>query len=306
MTIPAILLVLVLVVGVSPAAAAFDRKKPTTPTNLQVTGKTSSSVSLAWNPSTDNSGVFSYVIHVSDGKNVPVGQTATSFTVTGLSAGYTHSFYIYALDGSGNKSGNSNTVSTTLPADNSPPTAPVLSLVEAGPTHVRLAWTASTDDGNYIWYQVFKDSQPVYYAYSNLSATIKLLQPETTYTFNVRAGDTWSNLSPFRNNLVVTTPASDPNDTTPPTTPANFNVSDNSCGEVGMNWVASTDNVDAAEFIIYDIYVNDVFDHSVAGVTGTITYGTINGLNTFKIIARDAAGNSSAPATDSITLDLCF
>jgi hypothetical protein len=51
--------------------------------------------------------------------------------------------------------------------------------------------------------------------------------------------------------------------------------------------------------------VNDVFDHSVAGVSSTNTYGTINGLNTFKVIARDAAGNNSAPATDSITLDLC-
>jgi chitodextrinase len=300
-----ILLVLALVLSVSPAAAARDRTRPTRPTNLQVTGKTSSSVSLAWNPSTDNSGVFSYVIHVSNGQNVPVGQNATSFTVTGLTARYTYSFYIYAVDGSGNRSSNSNTVSTTLPADTSPPTAPVLSLTEAGPTHVRLAWTASTDDGSYIWYQVFKDGQPVYYAYSNLSATIRLLEPETTYTFNVRAGDTWSNLSPFSNNLVVTTPPSDPNDTTPPSTPGNFNVSDNFCGEVDLRWTASTDNVDATEFIIYDIYVNDVFDHSVAGVSSTVTYGTINGLNTFTIIARDAAGNNSPPATDSITLDLC-
>jgi hypothetical protein len=39
------------------AAAAKDRSAPTTPTNLRVTGTTASSVSLAWNASTDKGGV---------------------------------------------------------------------------------------------------------------------------------------------------------------------------------------------------------------------------------------------------------
>ena len=42
-----------------PSASKIDRLAPTTPTNLVVTAITESTVSLKWNPSTDNSGKFS-------------------------------------------------------------------------------------------------------------------------------------------------------------------------------------------------------------------------------------------------------
>ena len=45
-----------------PTTIAGDKSTPTTPTDLRVTGVTRTSVSLAWNPSTDNSGTFSYVV----------------------------------------------------------------------------------------------------------------------------------------------------------------------------------------------------------------------------------------------------
>jgi len=57
--VAAILLVLVSAFGTSPALAARDLTPPTRPTNLRVTSITSYQVSLAWNPSTDNSGTFS-------------------------------------------------------------------------------------------------------------------------------------------------------------------------------------------------------------------------------------------------------
>ena len=57
------------VFGVSGPSAAWaaDGTPPTAPTNLRVTGTTSFSVSLAWNPSTDNSGSFVYRIRHSWG-----------------------------------------------------------------------------------------------------------------------------------------------------------------------------------------------------------------------------------------------
>jgi hypothetical protein len=78
----AIALLLSVVLATSPAQAARDRTRPTTPTNLRVTATASYSVSLAWNPSTDNSGSFSYVIRASNGRSATVPQTATSFTFT--------------------------------------------------------------------------------------------------------------------------------------------------------------------------------------------------------------------------------
>ena len=124
-----ILLVIALLVSSSPAlAAARDRTPPTRPTNLRVTGTTSYSVALAWNPSTDNSGTFSYKVVASYGQTWTVSQAQTTFNWNfGLIPGNTYSFFVYAVDASGNRSHNSNTVKATPPPDTTPPTAPGVS-----------------------------------------------------------------------------------------------------------------------------------------------------------------------------------
>jgi hypothetical protein len=67
----ALVLVLALVVVGSVAAAGpRDRTPPTSPTNLRVTSLSHKSVTLAWDPSTDNSGSFSYVVN-KDGQGKP-------------------------------------------------------------------------------------------------------------------------------------------------------------------------------------------------------------------------------------------
>jgi hypothetical protein len=55
------LIIALTIVALAPATApAQDRTKPTTPGNLRVTTVNGISAGLAWNASTDNSGVFSY------------------------------------------------------------------------------------------------------------------------------------------------------------------------------------------------------------------------------------------------------
>ena len=46
------------------SAGKGDRSAPTVPTNLAITAITSTSVSLSWGPSSDNSGKFSYQVRV--------------------------------------------------------------------------------------------------------------------------------------------------------------------------------------------------------------------------------------------------
>jgi chitinase len=303
----AIVLLLSVVLATSPAQAARDRTRPTTPTNLRVTATTSYSVSLAWNPSTDNSGSFSYVIRASNGRSATVSQTSTSFTfASGLEPRYSYSFYVYAVDAAGNKSNNSNTVTATLPADTVPPPVPVVSATDVGPTHVSLAWTASVDDGPYVWYQVFLNGSlhTSVDGANTTSTTITNLAPETTYSFAVRARDFGQNWSPLSEPVTVTTGASDPNDTIPPTTPAN--LSDHGMlfedGELWLFWDPSTDDLTPQEFIRYDVYNNGVLDHSVVGRSQTIFYLTPGVVNEVSVFAVDAAGNASAPAT--VTYDL--
>ena len=149
------------VVGSVAAATRGDRTPPTTPTNLRVTSLSHKSVTLAWNPSTDKSGSFSYSVNM-DGLSFTVPQTQTSYTITSLSAGQTYTFYVTATDKALNQSGRSNTVTATTLADTTPPTAPQLSGTVRGPSQVSLTWTRSTDDlAWFVGYRIFANGAPV-------------------------------------------------------------------------------------------------------------------------------------------------
>src|SRR6185436_17450 len=154
-----ILVVLVSVFGTSPALAARDRKPPTKPANLRATSLTPHRVTLAWNPSTDDSGTFTYRVFVSWGSTTTLPQTQTTYSVSLVPAN-TYSFYVYAVDGAGNVSQRSNTLTVTTPPDTTAPSAPVVSVAGVNPTEVSLPWTASTDDGLHIRYTVFVNGSP--------------------------------------------------------------------------------------------------------------------------------------------------
>jgi len=294
----AIVLVLALVLGVTPAQAGKDRTPPTTPTNLRVTGMTAYSVSLAWNPSTDNSGSVTYVICCANvsSETFP-GPASSRVYKAGLEAGRSFTLRIVARDAAGNYSKYSNTVTFTLPADITPPTKPLVSVTDVGPTHVSLAWS-SVEDGPNVWFNVYMNGSAVRQGVRDTSGTFGPLDPETTYTFTVRAMDFGGNVSPLSDPVVVTTEPVDTADTTPPTTPANFTDNGMSFGdgETWLFWQQSTDNVDPQAVILYDVYVNGVFDHSLMGYGSTVVYGNAGVENTYQVIAVDSAGNQSAPA----------
>jgi chitodextrinase len=292
-------LVLLLILPASPAAAARDRQHPTTPTNLRVTGMTPYTVSLAWNPSTDNSGSVTYTICCANvsSETFP-GPASTRVYRAGLEAGRTFTLRIFARDAAGNASKYSNTVTFTLPRDTTPPTKPTVTVTDVGATHISLAWS-SVEDGPNVWFSVSMNGNTVLSGSKNTSANFGPLTPETTYTFVVQARDFGGNSSPLSDPVSVTTEARNTNDTTPPTTPANFRDNGMSFqdGETWLFWDKSTDDVDPQDFIRYDVYVNGVFDHSLMGYNQTVVYGNGGVENTFQVIAVDSSGNQSAPAT---------
>jgi chitodextrinase len=103
-----------------PMASGGDTQPPSVPANLQLTGHSDSTVSLAWNPATDNVGVAGYRLYqVAGSTSTLVGTTAaTAFTVTGLRPATAYTFDVTAYDAAGNASGASNQVSvTTNPAN---------------------------------------------------------------------------------------------------------------------------------------------------------------------------------------------
>ena len=88
-----------------------DTEAPSTPTNLIVTGSTSSTISLSWTASTDNIIVSAYDIYV-DG-TLKTFSASNSATVTGLNPSTTYTFFIKAKDATGNTSNQSNTATGT-------------------------------------------------------------------------------------------------------------------------------------------------------------------------------------------------
>jgi hypothetical protein len=98
-----------------PGGGGSDSQAPSVPGGLRSTGKTSSSVSLAWNASTDNVGVTAYDIY--RGSSQVLSVSGTSATVSGLSPSTGHTFTVRARDAAGNVSSASNVVTVTTDAD---------------------------------------------------------------------------------------------------------------------------------------------------------------------------------------------
>jgi hypothetical protein len=289
----------------SPAfGSSSDRKAPTRPANLRSTGNTSWTVSLAWDPSADNSGIASYRVRDNWGREITVPGTQTSVTWKypahpPLHHGSTYSFVVYAKDAAGNKSSNSNSVTVALPTDTEAPTVPTFSVTSVGTRHISLVWS-STDDSPFISYAVFKDGVRISTGWiSETSRWFTLLQPGTTYTFTAQARDvvtnsmTPGNVSAVSAPFSVTTKANDGTDVTPPTepSPVGADLYDGST-EIQVSWGASTDDVTPQKVIIYEMYVNGVHENTAIGTTQTTGYGKV-GDNVITVIAIDEAGNRS-------------
>lgn len=87
---------------------ADDTTPPTTPGNLRETGKSASTVSLAWNASSDASGIAGYDVYVDGVFETTV--SGTTATVAGLSPLTSYTFTVRARDGYDNQSAASNAV----------------------------------------------------------------------------------------------------------------------------------------------------------------------------------------------------
>ena len=291
------------VVGSVAAATSKDRTPPTTPTNLRVTSVSHKSVTLAWDPSADNSGSFSYSVN-KDGQGFTVPQGQTSYTIDWLSAGRTYTFYVTAVDRSLNTSGKSNIVTVTTPPDTAAPPAPTLAGHVRGPSQVRLTWNRVKDDtSTFVTYRIFANGARVTQHlnwYGETDVVLRHLTPSTTYTFTVKALDASGNAS-TSNAVTLTTEAS--SDVAPPSAPTNVRiVGSNGCPEFFVGWTQSTDDTDPQSSIEYEIYVNGVLSPLgvSAGVDEDFVYATASGANTFTVKAVDRAGNTSA-ASNGVT-----
>lgn len=268
-----------------------DTQAPAAPTGLTASSITQTTLTLNWSASTDNVAVTGYDVYQNGVKINASPVTLTTYNVGGLSPSAAYQFYINARDAAGNISANSSTINVTTASvpDTEPPASPANLIASAiTQSSLSLTWTASSDNVGVTGYDVFQNNSKVNTSpVTTTSYNITGLSALTTYNYYVQARDAAGNISQPGNNIIITTP-----DTQPPSAPAGLLSSNLTAVSVTLNWSAATDNVSVAG---YDVYQNGI-KINVLPVAAT-TYA-VTGLSTatgysFYVRAIDGSGNTS-------------
>jgi chitodextrinase len=272
-----------------------DTQPPTTPAGFRQTTTTADSTVLAWDASTDDVGVVGYGVY--RGLDRVASPAEPAATLTGLSCGSTFQFGVDALDAAGNRSPIGTAyVQTSSCADTQAPTAPTgLSVTSRTATSVSLSWSPSADNVGVAGYRVSVSGSPKM-TVTEPAATISDLACSTTYAIVVDAFDAAGNRSVAASVDAATDACTAPrttSDTTPPTAPTGLSVSNVTETSLSLSWNPSSDNVGVSG---YDIYRNGTKIAATSSTSSSQT-GLVCGTSyTFGVVARDAAGNSSAQA----------
>ncbi|MBK9615925.1 MAG: fibronectin type III domain-containing protein [Uliginosibacterium sp.] len=93
-----------LVVLTPPLAAVRDTQPPSAPGSLRATQIGQSSLSVAWLPASDNTGVAVYDVTLNGVLIATLGSTASNYTASGLRAATSYTIAVHARDAEGNAS----------------------------------------------------------------------------------------------------------------------------------------------------------------------------------------------------------
>lgn len=267
-----------------------DTQAPSSPTDLNASALTQSSVTISWTASTDNIAVTGYDIY-RDGVKLNVTPiSGTNYNVTGLQASTSYNFYVQARDAAGNISTASASLNVMTPDTQAPTVPSNLVVSNLNPTSFTLSWSASTDNVIVAGYDLYQDNIKINsQLITNTTFNISGLNASTSYQFYVKAYDAVDN-STSSSVLTVTTPA--PPDLDAPSAPTDLIANVISQNSVTLSWSASTDNIGVTG---YDVYRNGVKVNSSQVTTTTYTVSGLSALTTydFYVIAKDAAGNIS-------------
>ena len=177
-------------------ALCADSTPPSVPQGLRTAAATQTSITLAWNASTDNIGVVGYHMYRD---NIPVADTPNlTYTYTGLTCGTLYNLALEAYDAAGNVSYRAQAVAvvtTNACSDTQAPTTPT-GLAATGITSsaVTVGWTASTDNVGVAGYGYYSNGNLVGNG-TGTSYTFNGLTCNTAYTFAIDAYDAAGNRS---------------------------------------------------------------------------------------------------------------
>src|SRR5688572_468899 len=198
----AVLLAFAVLAPSASAGPKRDNTPPSTPGNVRVVAVTEDSITIAWNASTDNSGRLH--AYIAGGIYHPPDSTTKTFT--GLVPNTTRTYYVQAMDPSGNLSPLIAPVTATTARHTTAPTTPIgLRVTGTGISTVSLAWDRSSDRWSFS-YEVLMDGQVLASAahpfVGTPSITLRRITPGR-HVFQIRARDTAGNVSGLSNSQTV-------------------------------------------------------------------------------------------------------
>lgn len=296
----------------------LDTVLPTAPTQVtKTTPDSDNTPTFTWTAATDNTGVANYLVRVDSETETIFSPTVFSYTRSSsvaLSNG-SHSFSVRAKDAAGNSSGTTIlnfTINSTSQPVTSDTTAPSVSSVTpttavatysqsftvsysdtVGVTSCNL-YVDSTDQGPMILAGATSGSASRTYSFSNI----------TSHTLQARCSDAAGNvgLGSLTTVSVSSAPVSPADITAPSTPPGLQKISNESDATPTFTWNATGDNVGVTSYLI-QIDNGSLIDNG-GSTSYTIPSNLSNGSHSFKVLAKDAAGNTSPTSSFTFTVNV--
>jgi len=176
-------------------------------------------------------------------------------------------------------------------------------------TSVTLVWPASTDNVGVTGYEVHRQYSDTIMIYKTETAsmTVTELRPSNTYRFAVLAVDAAGNRS---KKSPWTTVIMEPGDSTPPSVPGTPYATEITSTSLVINWGRSLDDNGLAAYLVYreqagGMPVIAILPQSLPQACPSLRFTNLTpgATYTFRVAARDAAGNDSA-TSDPVTVTL--
>ncbi|MEO7364551.1 MAG: fibronectin type III domain-containing protein [Candidatus Saccharimonadales bacterium] len=268
-------------------SSSADVTPPSAPTNLRATTVLDTSISFAWDASTDDVAVTGYKLY-RDGALIGT-TTVTSYTDTGLQPVTQYSYTIKAYDAANNVSLASAALVVTTAYDTTAPTVPTnLRTTAITDTTISLAWDLASDNVAVTGYDLYRGGSLITTT-TGTSFTDSGLATDTAYSYRIRAHDASSNNSAQSSPLATATIP----DTVAPATPANLVSASQTTTSVSLSWDAATDDASPANQIVYKLYRDGVLVITQPGlshVDSGLHYGR---AYSYSVTSVDASGNES-------------
>ena len=171
-----------------------DTQAPTSPSNVQATTRTATSIALSWSASSDAVGVVGYGLYRA-GTLIGTASTTTGI-FSGLTCNTNYTLAVDAYDAAANRSTKTTVmVATTGCPDTSPPSTPTgLAVSGVSQTGVTLSWSSSSDNVGVAGYDVFAQGAKVSTT-TQTTHTYGSLTCGTSYSLGVVAFDAAGNRS---------------------------------------------------------------------------------------------------------------